>query len=134
MNSLERASDALPSLEGTAHEASKKACASLENEALAGGLPNVDQAVSEAPFAETTIGPLLQDGRSNLVIPGARKARLPDRLMLSSYVKLMEWGHPSTDTSVPGPDATQAIIDRWNPFNKRDSSTAHMRELYLNLF
>ena len=107
MDSLEeRASDALSALEGATHDASKKACASLENEALAGGPPNADQAIREAPFAETTIGPLLQDGRSNLVVPGARKARLPDRLMLGSYVKLMEWGHPSGDTSAPSPDAT----------------------------
>ena len=31
-----------------------------------------------------------------------------------------------------GLDAARLIIDCWNPFNKRDSSIAHMRKLYLN--
>ena len=52
--------------------------------------------------------------------------------MLGSYVKPMEWGCPLEDTSAPGPDAAQAIIDRWNPFKKRDSSVAHMLDLYPN--
>ena len=41
-------------------------------------------------------------------------------------------GLSSTDTSAPGPDVARSIIDRWNPFNKRDSSVAHMRKLYPN--
>ena len=45
----------------------------------------------------------------------------------------MEWGLPSVDTSAPGPDEARSIIDRWNPFNKRDSFATHMRELYPNL-
>ena len=53
--------------------------------------------------------------------------------MLGSYVKPMEWGCHSVDTLAPGLDQAQSIIDRWKPFNKKDSSTAHMRELYPNL-
>ena len=45
----------------------------------------------------------------------------------------MEWGHAPMDTPAPGPNEAQSIIDRWNPLNKRDSSTAYMRELYPNL-
>ena len=52
--------------------------------------------------------------------------------MLGLYVKPMEWGHPSTDTSTPSPDVAWAIIDRWNSFDKRDYSAAHMLELYPN--
>ena len=54
-------------------------------------------------------------------------------LMLGLYVRPMEWGHPSMDTLALSPDEAWSIIDRWNPFNKRDSSTAHMCELYPNL-
>ena len=44
----------------------------------------------------------------------------------------MEWARPSADTSASGLDVCRSIIDRENPFNKRDSSLAHMRELYPN--
>ena len=37
------------------------------------------------------------------------------------------------DTSAPGLDEARSIIDRWNPFNKRDSCAIHMSELYPNL-
>ena len=57
---------------------------------------------------------------------------MPNKLVLGSYVKPMEWARPSTNKLIPGPDAAWSIIDRWNPFNKRDSSVAHTRELYPN--
>ena len=78
---------------------------------------------------ETTVGPSLQARWFSLVIPNARRARLPDMLVMSSYVKSMEWSRPLADTSTPGLNATQEIVDRWNPFNKRDSSSSYMREL-----
>ena len=59
LDSPERASDALPTLEATAQDASREACASLEDGILAGGPPNVDKVVGEAPFVETAIGPPL---------------------------------------------------------------------------
>ena len=37
-----------------------------------------------SPSAETTIGPTLQAKRSSLTIPGARRARLPDRARMLS--------------------------------------------------
>ena len=37
---------------------------------------------------------------------------------------------PSSDVPIPGPDTTQSIIDRWSPFNQRDTSVAHMHHLY----
>ena len=53
--------------------------------------------------------------------------------MLGLYVKPMEWGCPLLDTPTPGPDEAQSIINCWNPFDKMDYSTAHMRKLYPNL-
>ena len=33
----------------------------------------------------------------------------------------------------PGPKVAREIIDRWSPFNKRESSVAHMHDLYPTL-
>ena len=52
----ERASDALLAWEGAAHDASKEACALLEDGALTRRPPNPDQAVSEASSTETIVG------------------------------------------------------------------------------
>ena len=59
MDSPGRAFDALPMLEGTGQDASKEACALLEDGAQTGGPPNADQVISEAPTTKTTISPLL---------------------------------------------------------------------------
>ena len=53
--------------------------------------------------------------------------------MLGSYVKPIEWGCPLVSMPALGPGEARSIINRWNPFDKRDSSTAHMSELYPNL-
>ena len=50
-DSLERASNALPIVEGViAQDASREACASLEDGTLAGRPPNTDKVVGEAPL------------------------------------------------------------------------------------
>ena len=59
VDSPKRASDSLPVLEGAAQDASKEACASLENGAPIEGPHNADQVIHEAPSAETAIGPPL---------------------------------------------------------------------------
>ena len=105
LDSLEQASDALPALEGAAQGIPREACASLEDGAPVGGPPNVDQVVSEAPFAETVFGPSLLAKQSSLATSSTSKARLLDRLVLGSYVKPMEWARHSTNTLALGPDA-----------------------------
>ena len=133
LDSPERTLDALMALEGASQDTSKAACASLEDGAPAEGPPNADQAISESLAAETTIGPPLQTRRYNLTIPDAHRANLPDRLMIGSYVKLIEQGSPSMDTPTLGPNEARTIINNWNPFNNRDSFTIHMCKLYPNL-
>ena len=54
-DSSERASNALPALEGAPKDAFREACASLEDETLAGRPPSADKIVGEAPFAETDV-------------------------------------------------------------------------------
>ena len=76
---------------------------------------------------EATVGLLFL---ARLTNDGPRRPRGLDRLMLNSSINSMKWDQPSEDTSDPGPDATQSIIDRWNPFNQRDTSVANMRDLY----
>ena len=109
MDSLERALDALPVFEGAAQDASREACASLEDGDTTRRVPNANQVVSEAPVVETTLRPPLQARRSSFIIPDARKARLLDRLTLGSYVKPMKWGCPSVDMLAPS-------LAMWDPF------------------
>ena len=90
MDSPERASDALSTLEGATQDASRETCASLEDGAPTGGPPNANQVVREAPSAKTVVGPSLLARRSNLATSNACKARLPDRLVMVLYVKPME--------------------------------------------
>ena len=59
MDSLERASDVLPTLEGAGQDASKEACAPLEEGIPVEGPPSAGKVVGEATSAETAVGPLL---------------------------------------------------------------------------
>ena len=86
--------------------------------------------MGDAPSTDTAIGPLLLAKSSNLAITGPRRPRGYDRLVLNSPVQPMKWDHFSTNTFVPGPDATKSIIDRRNPFNQRDTFVTNMYELY----
>ena len=61
---------------------------------------------------------------------GPLRARMLDNVVLGSYVQPTEWDCPSTDKYALGPEAALSIIDRWNPFNKRDYSVMHIRKLY----
>ena len=86
MDSPERASDALPALEGVDQDA----CASLKDGAPTRGPSNADQGAREAPSAERAIGSPLRARQSSLATSGTYKARLPDKLVLGSYVKPTE--------------------------------------------
>ena len=131
LDSPEQASDALPTLEGTTQHVPRESYTSLENGILARGPLSTDNVVGEAPFAETVVGLLLSARQFNLAIGGPHRLRGPDRLVLNSSIKLMKWDHPLVDAFVPGLDVAQSIIDRWNPFNQRDTFVVDMRELYL---
>ena len=86
--------------------------------------------MGEAPSVETVVDPPLPTKRSNLTITGPHRPRGPYKQMLNSHVKSMKWDHLLANTSVPCPNATQSIIDCWNPFNQRDISITNMHELY----
>ena len=67
-NSLERAFDALPALEGAAQDTSREAYVSLEDGTPAGGPLSADKVMGEAPFIEIVVGSPPSARRSNLVI------------------------------------------------------------------
>ena len=98
----------------------------LENRAPAGGSHNVDQVVGEAHSEDVADPSFL----ARLTMAGPHRAMMLDRILLSSFVQPMEWDRPLVDTPNPDLEAGHSIIDRWAPFNQRDSSVANMRDLY----
>ena len=44
----------------------------------------------------------------------------------------MEWARPTEDAPAPNQETAQALINYWRPFNQRDPSITHMRDLYPN--
>ena len=108
MDSPERASDTLSALEGAFQDASREACASLEDRILTKGPPDAARVEGEARSE-------IDDGLSfsaKLANAGRSRPRLHDRLMLGSYVLQQEWDCPSVDVVAPGPKAAREIIDR----------------------
>ena len=48
---------------------------------------------------------------ARLAKAGPHRARIPKRIVLSSYVELMEQDRPLMDTLAPSPEAAQSIIN-----------------------
>ena len=51
-------------------------------------------------------------------------------MILRSYVKPLNWSRPPADVSALDQEAARLLVKKCNPFNKRDYSIAHMRDLY----
>ena len=66
------------------------------------------------------------------MVDGAR--RPPDRLVLSSSVKPMEWARLTEDAPALDQETAWECIIYWRPFNKRVPSVAYMHDLYPNSF
>ena len=98
----------------------------LEDGVPTGGPRNADRVVREAP-SKVVVGILFLARLANV---GPRMLRGLNKLVLNSFVNPMKWDQPSANTSVPGSDAAQSIIEHWNPFNQRDTSFANMHDLY----
>ena len=101
VDSLERAPNVLLALEGDARGASREACASLENGAPTRELPLADEVTNEALPIEKAGGLSPKARWPSLSLFGARKTRPPDKLILGSYVKPLEWSRPSADAPTP---------------------------------
>ena len=90
----------------------------MEDGVATGGPLNADGVVGEA-LSEIAIRLSFSARLEN---DGPHRPRLPNWLVLGSYVLSQKWDHPSADTVAPSPKAAWEIIDRWIPFNKRESS------------
>ena len=101
MNSPERAPDGMLALKDAAQRALKEACATLEDRAPTGGSLIANQFVGQAPPAVAAYLAFLV----RLARVGPRRAKMLDKLVLSSYVHPMEWDRPSVDMPTHGPEA-----------------------------
>ena len=59
-----------------------------------------------------------------------RKPLLPDRMLVNSYLPPRDPTPPIEEVTVPKPEGAQEIVDRWRPFNRGESSTDHLHDLY----
>ena len=84
MDSPEQTSGALQALEGASPDSSREACPSLKDGVPTGGPPNADGIVGEAP-SKTAVGPSFSVKLENV---SPHRPRLPDQLMLGTYVLL----------------------------------------------
>ena len=55
---------------------------------------------------------------------------LPDQLLLYSYIPPQGQAPPMEEVSALGPEGAQEIIKRWELFNRGESPTAHLEQLY----
>ena len=62
------------------------------------------------------------------------KKRMPDRVLVSTYVPLLERVHPLTDMAAPNLEDMLKIVHRWSPLNQEESPVTHMHDLYLHCF
>ena len=99
MDSPKRAPGGTLTLVGSAQGALTEACATLEGRAPVEGSLNANRAVGETS-SEAAVDPAFL---AQLAKAGPRKVRMPNRMVLSSYVQPMEWDHPSVDTPTPSP-------------------------------
>ena len=58
------------------------------------------------------------------------RALLPDRLLLNLYLLPRDPAPSMEEVLAPGPKVAQEIINRWRLFNRGESSTYHLYELY----
>ena len=98
MDSPDRASNDQSILEGAFNEAG----APLEEGIPAGGPSNVNEIGEEAPSGVAT---------------KTRRKRLPNRVLLSTYVPPPERIHPPTGMVAHDPEGAWEIIQHWSPFN-----------------
>ena len=129
VDSPERVLEASSAVEGAAQDTS---CAVLEDEVPIGEFPLVDDASIEASLVEATNALPHLARRASFAVDSAR--RPPDRLVLSLYVKPMEWAKPTEDAPALDQETARALINYWRPFNQRDPSVAYMSDLYPHNF
>ena len=122
VDSLDRATNDQPVSEGVPSEVSVP----LEEGIPAGG-PSVDEIGEGSPSGVAAAPPRPVDS-----VPSRR--RLPDQVLLSTYVPPHERIHPPVGMVAPDLEGAREIIHRWSPFSQAERPVVHMRDLYPNYF
>ena len=101
----------------------------LENVALA-----EFEEVFPAPAMIQVVHPLKQaagqSDKAKYTQTGRKRPLLPDRMLLNSYLLPRNTDPPMEEVTVPRPEGTQKIINRWRPFNWGESLADRLHELY----
>ena len=126
MDSPDRASNDQLVLKGAPNEAG----APLDEGIPAGGPSNVDEIGDEAPLG-VAAAPILPPRPADTE---PDRKRMPDWVLLSTYVPPQERIHPPISMVAPDPKGARKIIHRWSLFNQAESPIMHMCNLYPNYF
>ena len=106
MDSSERVLEAPSAVWGVVQDAS---CVALEDKILTEEFPRIDDAFIRASLVEVTDAPPPRARRTHFAVDGTR--RPPDRLVLSSYVELMEWSRHTKDAPALDQESARALIN-----------------------
>ena len=95
----------------------------------------------EEPREEAPIPPTLQvvhpfersescPGAARLTLTRRKKPLPPNRILLNSYLPPRGPTPVIEEVAVPGPDDIKSILHRWKPFNRGESATDRLDDLY----
>ena len=72
-----------------------------------------------------------QSDKAKYAQAGRKRPLLPDRMLVNSYLPPRGPASPMEEVLVPGLEGAQEVIDRWRLFNRGESPTNHLHDLYL---
>ena len=84
-------------------------CVALEDKILTGEFLRIDNAFIKASLVVVTDVPPPRARQTHFAIDGTRRPPPPDRLVLSSYVELMEWSRPTKDAPALDQESARAL-------------------------
>ena len=104
--------------------------------------PGSEDIAREEPREEALIPPALQvvhpserpeshPGTARLALTGRKKSLQPDRILLISYLPPCGPAPVMEEVAVLGPDDIKSILHLWKPFNRGESATNRLDDLYL---
>ena len=64
-----------------------------------------------------------QPGRSEFIRTGLKRPKLPNRIIMNSYLLARGPTPPKEEISAPGLEDVKHIVRRWMPFNRGESAT-----------
>ena len=103
--------------------------------------PGSKDVAREVPREEAPIPPALQvvhplerpeshPGAAKLPLTERRKPLPPEQILLNSYLPPRGPAPVMEEVAVPGPEDIKSTLDRWKPFNRGESATDRLDNLY----